>query len=283
MGTACLLLLSTLLLSLYVFPRQNKNTQSNSQKTKEFPWECPSWLENLTTFFSPNAAWTATFSCHSEAAETSWGGGSSRQPPRVLVQADFFPQLVVDWGQAFHNMDFVVWTPSAQQCPLSEHRAHSYITDQPRKQLVMNHRGSWISAEQRTSALGNFLSVPVEKQVISNCPVESQCKDHTRQVYSAPSWLYLLPSTNAIFHTSCILSPELRRWLVVVVGVSVGAFLRRKGFDWANESCCLGTRCHEQATPAAQEYKPGVLDWALSVLGSRVLQGLLTLCAPNHV
>lgn len=126
----------------------------------------------------------------------------------------------------------------------------------------------------------DFLSLPVVKQVISNHPVENQCKDHTRQVYSTQPWLYLLTTTNAIFHTSCIPNPELRWWLVVVVGVSVGAFLRRKGFDWANESCCQGTRCHEQATPAAQEYKPGVLDWALSVLGSRVLQGLLTLCAP---
>lgn len=44
----------------------------------------------------------------SGAAETSWGGWSSRQTPRVLLEADFFPQLVADWGQAFHNMDFVV-------------------------------------------------------------------------------------------------------------------------------------------------------------------------------
>ena len=44
----------------------------------------------------------------SEAAQTFCGGRRRRQAPWDLLEADFFSQLVADWGQAFYNMDFVV-------------------------------------------------------------------------------------------------------------------------------------------------------------------------------
>lgn len=34
-------------------------------------------------------------------------GGTATWLPGVRAQADLFPQLAADWGQAFHNMDCV--------------------------------------------------------------------------------------------------------------------------------------------------------------------------------
>lgn len=145
-------------------PRQNKKTQRFP--VRDFPslWDREAKQSTENCFF-------LQFSANLELLRLLGEGWNSRQTPEVLRQAGSFPGLLLSADKPSHNMDFVVRTLSSA-LPLVRAHSHSSIRDQPRRQTVMNHRYSWISAEQRTPALGNFLAlvltlIPVEKQVIS--------------------------------------------------------------------------------------------------------------------